>query len=1064
MQREQLNHRFQEIYTGLNEEQRKAVDRIYGHVLVIAGPGTGKTQILSARIGKILLETDYLPDNILCLTYTDAGRVAMRKRLQSMIGADAYRVAIHTFHSYCNQIIQENPSVFQKNTLDAVSDLERIRFLRQLIDEFTAENPLKRYRGEVYYDLNNLSALFSTMKREGWSSKFIQQCIGQYLNDLPLRDKYIYKRAGIRDGKPYAKGDLKEHDLEAERQKKMVLWHAAAAFDRYQQIMDEHHRYDFDDMIQWVLTAFQEDSHLLFDQQERYQFFLIDEYQDTSGSQNQLIDLLCSGQEQANIFVVGDDDQSIYRFQGANIVNLENYRTRYEKDLFDVVLKSNYRSVPAILKLSQAIIENNTGRLNVRYPHLVKELQARHPVRSQQEILPELRMYQNTFQEIAGISLEIQALIQQGVPPSSIAVLYKENKWGDEVLKFFKEKNIPFYSKRKENLFFLASAKKFIQILRFIAAEQEIPMSGDAYLFEILHFSQFKIPPFEIAKAVAQVQQENYKNKARRSLRTWIQDWNQTVNPTLFDVKPHPELLKTGGLLEKWIQDAYNTTLIQLVENILMEGGFIAEALQNEQHKMWMLDILRNLLDFIKDELHRDPDTTLQEILSTMDMMKEEGLEIALYRIYGNENGVNLMTIHGSKGLEFKYVFLMNSVRSVWEEKKGNNRGFSYPDNLFERSKGDKEENLEELRRLFFVAVTRAEEYLYISWSQSDEKEKTQEPTRFIAEIQEKLPLSVRHMNLDQDAMQDFLQIYLLRESRPLIEQGEQEVVRSLLERFEMNATALNNYLKCPLQFYYQSLIKVPTGRSENTQFGSAIHFALEKLFEKKKESSSLPTLKTMQDDFVWYMYRNRESFTPVGFKRRLEYGAKVLEALYEKNHDYWEAIQIFSVEKNFRNVVVDDIPLKGKIDRMDYDGQRVTIIDYKTGKPENALRDKMHGPTEKNPDGGDYWRQAVFYKILVEGYKLKSYQVAHTQFHFVEPLQNEQYLDFNASSIFVSPEDEGIVRAQIKDTWHKIQAHDFYTGCGKPECAWCNFVKENGVYTALQRNALQEGESDQEL
>ncbi|HAD35217.1 MAG TPA: DNA helicase UvrD, partial [Chitinophagaceae bacterium] len=175
MNRAQLHHRFEEIYQGLNAEQRKAVDQIYGPVLVIAGPGTGKTQILSARIGKILLETDYLPENILCLTYTDAGRVAMRKRLQSMIGADAYRVHIHTFHSYCNQIIQENVGLFNRSSLDPISDLERITFLHQLIDGFKEDNPLKRFRGDAYFESNRLANLFVTMKREGWSSHFIQQ-------------------------------------------------------------------------------------------------------------------------------------------------------------------------------------------------------------------------------------------------------------------------------------------------------------------------------------------------------------------------------------------------------------------------------------------------------------------------------------------------------------------------------------------------------------------------------------------------------------------------------------------------------------------------------------------------------------------------------------------------------------------------------------------------------------------------------------------------------------------------------------------------------------------------
>lgn len=160
MNREELIQRFTFIYKDLNPEQKKAVDQIDGPVLVIAGPGTGKTQILSARIGKILLETDYLPENILCLTYTDAGRTAMRKRLQEMIGADAYAVNIHTFHSFCNQIIQENVSLFEKNSLDPVSELERIDFIKQVINEFAVDNPLKRYRGDVYYEISRLSSLF----------------------------------------------------------------------------------------------------------------------------------------------------------------------------------------------------------------------------------------------------------------------------------------------------------------------------------------------------------------------------------------------------------------------------------------------------------------------------------------------------------------------------------------------------------------------------------------------------------------------------------------------------------------------------------------------------------------------------------------------------------------------------------------------------------------------------------------------------------------------------------------------------------------------------------------
>src|SRR3569833_2035928 len=207
--REKLQQHFQEEYKRLNTQQRLAVDRTEGPVMVIAGPGTGKTQILAARIGKILLETDAGPQNILCLTYTDAGAIAMRRRLLSFIGPDAYKVNIHTFHSFCNDIIQENLPLFEKTSLDPISDLEKIQLFKALIDEFPKNHPLKRYRGDVYFEMSNLQNLFSTMKREGWTPTFINQKIDQYLTELPTRDEYIAKRATKSGGMEFKKGDVR---------------------------------------------------------------------------------------------------------------------------------------------------------------------------------------------------------------------------------------------------------------------------------------------------------------------------------------------------------------------------------------------------------------------------------------------------------------------------------------------------------------------------------------------------------------------------------------------------------------------------------------------------------------------------------------------------------------------------------------------------------------------------------------------------------------------------------------------------------------------------------------
>jgi len=281
------NEKFNQALAQLNAEQLAAVNQVDGPVLVIAGPGTGKTQILAARIGKILLETDAKAGEILCLTYTDAGAVAMRKRLFEFIGPEAYRVNIYTFHAFCNEIIQENLEYFGKLTLDALSDLESAMFFRELVDEFPNDHLLKRFTGDIYYDAPRLKSLFSDMKKENWTAEAIQKAVEEYLADLPLREEYVYKRANAAKG--IKVGDLKQKEIDAAKEKMEKLLAAVGEYQNFDAKMKARSRYDYDDMIQWVLKAFRENEDLLRRYQERYQYILVDEFQDTSGSQNELL-------------------------------------------------------------------------------------------------------------------------------------------------------------------------------------------------------------------------------------------------------------------------------------------------------------------------------------------------------------------------------------------------------------------------------------------------------------------------------------------------------------------------------------------------------------------------------------------------------------------------------------------------------------------------------------------------------------------------------------------------------------------------------------------------------
>ena len=1048
--RDKLNQQFAKEYERLNEQQRQAVDKIEGPVMVIAGPGTGKTQILAARIGRILLDTDVSPSNILCLTYTDAGALAMRRRLIQFIGSDAYKVNIFTFHAFCNDIIQDNLSLFEKNELDPISELEKIELLKRLIDRFPKDHPLKRYRGDVYYEIKNLASLFSTMKQEGWKPDFIIKSINAYLDDLPNRDKFIAKRAT----KEFKRGDVRTDKIEEEREKMSKLMAAVKEFDTFQSMMREKNRYDFDDMINWVIRAFEENNQLLLSYQERFQYILVDEYQDTSGTQNQLVRLLINYWEQPNIFVVGDDDQSIYRFQGANIENMEQFCCDFAKDLFKVVLTNNYRSTQNILDISKTLISRNEERLIAKMEGLSKELIASHPEISLLDHKPVILEFETQRHEMVGITLRVEELISQGVEPGKIGIIYKENRYGDELKKIFRQRNIPAYSKRNLNLLEVPLAQKVIQLLSYIAAEYDTPYGGDEMLFEILHFDFFSIPPIEVAKLSIEVAEKQFGER-KTSIRRLLDEKSHQQPKDLFDKGIHENLKRANAILEQLIADAANITLQSLLENIIRKAGVLATVMKSEE-RIWQIQVLTCLFDFVKEETRRDPDLTLAQLIANIGLMKANNVPIPLVQVGGSERGVNLLTAHGSKGLEFEYVFLAGSNAGFWEKKRKPSGGFSFPDTIFSSKPQANDE--EELRRLFYVAITRAQKRLFITHASFTNDNKGLEPSRFIAEILDFHDIPGEKVSIPAEKLSEFQALQFSETAAPEIEKMEKDFVTRILEKFVMNVTALNNYLHCPLEFYFKNLIRIPSPKNEATEFGSSVHFAVQRLFEKMKEDpgEQFPPKEELLKDFQWYMHRHRESFVKEAFERRMEYGLEILANYYEEYIHQWN--KIVAVERNIRNVVVNGVPLKGKLDKLEFLNKEVTVVDYKTGDPDKS-REKLMPPNEKNPLGGDYWRQAVFYKILVDNLGNRDWKVTSTEFDFVEPDKKKKY---QKRKLYITEEDTTTVTQQIADTWKKIQAHEFYVGCGSKDCHYCNFIKTNDLYTDLHE--IEEEEEDVQI
>jgi DNA helicase II / ATP-dependent DNA helicase PcrA len=1052
--REKLRVRFLEEYERLNDKQKVAVNNIEGPVMVIAGPGTGKTQILATRVGKILLETDTLPENILCLTYTDAGVVAMRKRLLQFIGPDAYKVNIYTFHAFCNDVIQENLGRFEKTSLDPISELEKTALLKQLIDSFPKTSVLKRYRGDVYFEINNLKQLFGDMKREGWTAEYINKSIDEFLELVEncADDSVYYKDYKyLKNYGANAAGSLKPKFNELkERLEKLRA--AANEFDRFQELMRSRNRYDFDDMINWVIKAFEEDKNLLARYQEQYLYVLVDEYQDTSNTQNRIVELLISYWQRPNVFVVGDDDQSIYRFQGANEHNMAQFMCNYS-DLLLVVLENNYRSTQPILDISNSLIERNEGRLIRTRPdlQLTKNLTSSHPEMTELKNSPAICEYETQRQEMIGITVEVEKLLSAGIATGKIGIIYKENKYGEELSEFFRLRKIPVYSKRSVDILKIPLAQKVLLFLKYIAAQHDIPYGGDEMLFEILHFSWFNIPPMEIAKLSVEAAEKQFSGN-KTSLRRLLYEKAAAPARDLFSPGLHPGLKIAGNAVEKMIGAVPNLTLQQLFELIIRESGILQFIMQSPD-KIWLMQVITALFDFVKEETRRDPTLNLQDLINLIELMEMEGIGLPVTQTSGSEKGVNLMTAHGSKGLEFMYVFIAGANASFWEKKKRPYSGYKMPDTIFKLQ--SKQMEGEEIRRLFYVALTRAEKHLRISYSRFKNDGKELEPSMFIAEIQDRHNLPIEKVPISEELIAEFSILFFNEAEAPEIEKMEEDWINHLLTKFVMNVTALNNYLKCPLEFYFKNLVRIPSPKNEATEFGSAVHDALEKLFRKMQDSGIdvFPPKEEFIKDFEWYMHRHRESFTKEQFARRLEYGQEVLAHYYDEHIKSFN--KVVAIERRINNVLIEGIPVKGKLDKLEFEGNSVNVVDYKTGDADKAI-EKLKPPDEKNLSGGDYWRQAVFYKILVDNYELRKWKVVSTEFDFVEPDKKKKY---QRKKIIITPEDIAVVTSQIKTVWEKIQSREFYRGCGKEGCHWCNFVKTNNLAIAL--HDLQEAEEE---
>ena len=1031
------NDRFLREIEKLNDAQRKAVDQIDGPVLVIAGPGTGKTHILAARIGRILLETDTQAQNILCLTFTDAGVRAMRKRLLEWIGPEAHRVNIFTFHSFCNSVIQDNLELFGHQDLVPITELERIELIRDLIEELPPDHLLKSQIATPFHYEKQLSDLFQRVKGENWAADYVREQIDRYVESLPLREKYRYQR---KSG-PHKKGDLKEVDYQAEVERMAKLKAGVQLYPRFQERMRERRRYDYDDMILWVLEAFEKYPFLLRQYQERYLYFLVDEYQDTNGSQHAVLQQLLNYWESPNIFIVGDDDQSIYEFQGARLKNLVDFYHAYP-EVEVIVLEENYRSAQGILDAAHSLVERNENRIiNVLNGlGLEKKLIAAHEDMVGLKVRPVLASYPNPLHELADLIRQVEALRDAGLPLEEIAFIYPQHKQGEALRNLLGKRGIPYQVKRKVNILDLTLIRQIRRLLEYFYAEEREPYSGEAMLFPLLHDAYWGISPGGLARLSKLQKKEVEEGKMERiPWRDLLRDPEALAVCTEED---RTAIERSTALMDDFFQRIPNWPLPATLEALFTRAGILPYIL-NHQERETLLQAAYTLMSFAREETLRNPRLTVEGFLMTLRKMDANGLPLQLREPATLEKGVNLLTAHSAKGLEFDHVFLLDTVANYWEPR-GNHGSyrFSFPDTL---TFSGEEDALEARRRLFYVSITRARKGLHISYSRDNDQGKEQSHAQFVDELIES-GLVPEEKQAPTDLVLE-LEALWLREARekPAIPPMDREEAEARLEGFQLSVSALNTYLRCPLSFFYDYILQVPQLESVHGLYGTAVHRALQLFFNRMRASTdkTFPASAVLAALFETEWATLRAFIPPEDYQHRLELGKQHLLAYAKQNRSKW--VSEVRIELNLRQVELDGVPIQGKIDKVEYlDATSVRLVDYKTSKPDSK---KWQGPGKKEPLGSLYWRQMAFYQLLFQASRQGAYVVKSTMLSFVNPDNKGQFAE---PEIVLEAAQLESMRKLIVDTYHHIQQQNFYHGCGEPDCTWCRFAKENAVWADL--------------
>lgn len=878
---------------ALNEAQRRAIEHRDGPLLVIAGAGTGKTSVITERIRYLLeMHPSLSGENILGLTFTDKAAGEMKARVVKAAGERGNGVTLKTFHSFCESLLRG--AVPERKMIDKVDHWILLR--RNL-----ARLQLDRYRrlAEPGQFLNDFVEFFSRCQDELVTWQDYQRYVDELAAELQ------------------AERDTLDADTVAEREEHVAREaEIARAFRASEELLHEKKRSSFGSLITGAVELLERDTDLRSSLQARYRYILVDEFQDTNIAQLRLLELLTN--ENKNIFAVGDNDQAIYRFRGASFGSFKLFLERFadwregqDSAPDRVSLTENYRSSPNILRVATRVIAQNTSSAD--FPK--KVLNANRPAGEKVRIV-ELA---NEEEEARWVAAEIERILKAGRRWRDFAVLYRAHNHRDELVKELSARKIPFVISRLSILDH-PLVKDVIAYLRLIATPYD-----DIALARVLAAPAWRFHPKDLVR---------YAERARRD-RKKLYDTLQSPQPPLPFDPLHPAVVELLEYSTKQRKTMKRREASALLGDLLLWLEVFERASDSD------IKYVKRLAEFVQDWEGKSDTRKLPEMIEYLELFEQAGGTIALDDDAPGD-AVRLMTVHGAKGLEFPQVFILRVNKGKFPAAE-RPRVFEFPARLMKEGLPEEQFHNQEERRLFYVALTRAEERLTITT---------------IEEKKGKVPPFIEDILLDPSLKRrDVLQLAPKVAPAPaavasngaralpslFVPSGGPPKIFSQIanwadsfhppssEPLELNSTAVDGYRKCPQRYLFSHLWSLQEGPKASLTFGRVMHATIRRLMAEFKKGNRIPFDEVERIyEAEWSGFGYEDDYQEGEYKKD---GLKQLGVFHTALLS--QPLEILELEKTFELPAENDIIIKGRIDQVNKLGRRdVEIVDYKTGKP----------------------------------------------------------------------------------------------------------------------------------